>query len=252
MAYLDGSGNTGSAQKGGSLMYVVGCVLISEDHWSEAFHQMVDLRRRLWKDLRLPTRTEVKAQYLVRGNGPLVRMAYQPWERHQIYRWHIDTLSQMPARAFAVAVDKRVSPLTTGDKIFDLAWEGLLQRLERTCTNEKSHLLLVHDAGENVAVRKWIRKARRYLTAGSAFTPGSMGNKPADLILDDPIPRDSRQSYFVQMADLVAYAAFRSVIPPSTAVGAVCPKTMWDRIGPATHKAVSGLRPRAAPGIVLR
>lgn len=54
------------------------------------------------------------------------------------------------------------------------------------------------------------------------------------------------------MADLVAYAAFRANVAPGPGVARVCPPDMWDQIGPATHTAVSGLRPRSKPGIVLR
>lgn len=57
---------------------------------------------------------------------------------------------------------------------------------------------------------------------------------------------------FGQIADLVAYAAFRAVVPPGAAIATVCPQDMWDEIGGATHKAVSGLKPRSKPGIVVR
>lgn len=72
------------------------------------------------------------------------------------------------------------------------------------------------------------------------------------LLVDDPVPRRSHQSYFVQLADLVAYSGFRAFVPPGTSIGAVCPADMWDELGAATHTAVSGLRPRSRPGIVVR
>lgn len=71
-------------------------------------------------------------------------------------------------------------------------------------------------------------------------------------MIDDPIPRRSDRSYFIQLADLVAYAAFRAVVPPGGGIARVCPEHMWDEIGEATHVAVSGLKPRSRPGIVLR
>jgi hypothetical protein len=79
-----------------------------------------------------------------------------------------------------------------------------------------------------------------------------MGNHPASRLIDDPVPRRSEGSYFIQLADLVAYAAFRFEISPSPPVAAVCPQGMWNDIGPATFSAATGLRPRSAPGIVLR
>jgi hypothetical protein len=72
------------------------------------------------------------------------------------------------------------------------------------------------------------------------------------MLIDDRMPRRSEQSYLIQVADLVAYSAYRSVIPPGESLARVCPQGMWAELGDATHTAVSGLRPRAAPGIVLR
>jgi Protein of unknown function (DUF3800) len=233
-------------------MYSLGCVLIDDSDWQHAFEEVLDLRRRLFQSYSLYVRTEVKAQWLVRGNGPLTPLRLSPRVRFLIYRAHMDILAQLPARAFAIAVDKRQG--RHGSAVFDLAWEGLLQRLERTSTKEGKTVMVIHDEGEDPQVKRWVRRARRYLTAGSygPMRPGSMGNNPMRLLVEDPVPRDSAESYFVQLADLVAYAAFRSVIPPSSQIGIICPGSMWQRIGPATHTAVARLAPRAASGIVLR
>lgn len=195
-------------------------------------------------------RAEIKANYLLRNSGDLRRFGLGAGARRIIYRAHMQQLERLPARAFAVVVDKRKSAPTTAG-CFDLAWEALLQRLERTSTTEKATFAVVHDEGENDSIRRWVRKARRYLTAGSAFGTGSFQHA-ARLLVDDPVPRRSHHSYFVQAADLVAYAAFRAVIAPSPGIARVCPPDMWDEIGAATHRAVSGLKPRSKPGIVLR
>lgn len=254
LAYADASGNTGhpSLGRGASLMYSLGCVLIKAEDWPDAFEATLTLRRNLKASYDLPIRTEIKANYLVRGNGPLAPLNYPPAVRGLIYRAHLRALSKMPVRAFAVAVDKRVrTPANCGD-CFDLAWEGLLQRLATTSRKERQPFMVVHDEGEDPLVRSWVRRSRRHLTAGSAFGPGSAGDRPAKLLVDDPVPRRSEQSYFVQMADLVAYAAFRYVVPPGGAVATVCPKESWMAMGSAIHRATTGLKPRSAPGIVLR
>jgi hypothetical protein len=74
----------------------------------------------------------------------------------------------------------------------------------------------------------------------------------AKLSSNGPMKVASDSSYFIQMADLVAYAAFRAHIAPGPNIARVCPQSMWLNIGPATFTAASGLRPRSAPGIVLR
>jgi len=250
LAYVDESGNTGDVSSGGTVTYTLGCVLIDTDLWPSAFDEMLLFRRRLRSTFGLPMRTEIKANYLLRNSGDLRPLGLGPGARRIIYRAHMRILETLPARAFAIVVDKRpVRRPPAG--YFDLAWEGLLQRLERTSTAEKATFMVMHDEGEDDAIRRWVRRSRRYLTAGSAYGAGTFHN-PARLLVDDPVARRSTQSYFIQMADLVAYAAFRAVVPPGPAIAKVCPQLMWDEIGTATHTAVSGLRPRSRPGIVLR
>jgi hypothetical protein len=253
LAYVDGSGNTGHPNLRGSLMYSLGCVLVEAQDWSASFEAALALRRRLRDSYGLPIRTEIKAQYLIRGNGPLRKLQLPPRVRGLIYRAHMDALESMSVRAFAVAVDKRRLSEDACPGCFDTAWEGLLQRLERSTRDNNQPFMVIHDEGEDDAVRRWVRRSRRLLTAGSAFGQGSMGNRPvASRLVDDPVPRCSERSYFIQLADLVAYAAFRYEIPPSDPVSVICPKEMWSAIGGATFKEVSGLRTRSAPGIVLR
>jgi hypothetical protein len=250
LAYVDESGNTGLVSKGGSLTYALGCVLIDADDWPIAFDGLLAFRRRIKQKVGIHLRSEIKAQYLLRNSGDLRRYALGPGARQMVYRAHMSTLTQLPARAFAVVVDKR-NQIMTPDGYFDLAWETLLQRLSRTSQEEQCTFAVLHDEGEDDAIRRWVRQSRRYLTAGSLFGTGSL-NIRATRLVDDPVPRKSSQSYFIQLADLVAYAAFRSVVPPGAAVALVCPQDMWDEIGSATHTAVNKYRPRAAPGIVLR
>lgn len=250
MAYIDESGNTGDPAHGGSLTYSLGCVLVDADLWPNAFERLLEFRRRIRTTYGVPMRAEIKANYLLRSSGDLRVLSLAPAQRQLIYRAHMRLLQDLPARSFAVVVDKRTRQLTPA-QVFDLAWEGLLQRLERTSRDEGVTFALLHDEGENDAIRRWVRKARRFLPAGSAFGTGSL-QASARLLVDDPISRRSHQSYFVQLADLVAYAAFRGVVAPGGAVAQVCPQNMWNEAGPAIAAKVTGLRPRSEPGIVLR
>ena len=113
--------------------------------------------------------------------------------------------------------------------------------------------MVVHDEGETAVIRKIARKARRAGSAGSAFGTGHL-DRPARLLVDDPISRDSRQSYFVQLADLSAYAAFRRIHPPPPRHVPIVPQTMWDELGGAIYTEANYLarldHPDDPPGIV--
>ena len=127
----------------------------------------------------------------------------------------------------------------------------LLQRLERTSHYEGGKpIMIIHDDGDNDAIRKLVRKARRHLTAGSRFGTGTILTSLKPLI-DDPSPRSSEHSFFVQLADLVAYAGWRNYMAPGPGAARVCPQGMWLNIGAATHGAVNRYSGGTA-GIVVR
>ena len=250
LAYVDETGNTGDPHlQGSTAMYGLGCVLVDVADWPAAFEGMLAFRRRVRETFGLPMRSELKANYLVRGSGSLAGANLAPAQRALIYRAHLRVLQTVNARAFAVLVDKTCPRLYGGD-YFHLAWEGLLQRLERSSTYESKPFMIIHDEGENDAVRRMVRKARRHLTAGNL---GGGGGRllPATRLVEDPQPRTWQLSYFIQAADLVAYAAFRAVSPPGAGAARVTPSSLWGELGPACHVRVNRLA-GGVPGIVVR
>lgn len=249
LAYADESGDTGPIDRGASLTYTVGCVLLNADTWPRAFNELIDFRRRLRSRFGLPVRAEVKATSLVGGGGAFRPLGLAPSERGLIYRAHLRTLAQIGVRAFAVVVDKRRSSIT-GPDLGKLAWTTLVERLERTSHYEAAAFMLIHDEGDDALIRSVARKSRRRITAGSAFGTGYL-TLAAERFIDDPVPRRSDHSYFIQMADLTAYAAFRTLIQPGRSVAAVAPSNLWAELGPAIHTDVNKYS-GGTPGVVVR
>jgi len=260
-AYVDESGDpSGDPSFRGSPTYTLGVVLVRASQWADAFDGAIKLRRELNKSFGLPARAEVKASYLIRNEGVFRSLKLSGKQRRYIYQRHMRRINEINARAFAIVVDKR-ERASKGvlDQTRDTAWETLFQRLaithDRDNPSEKTPILLVHDEGEDLTVRKLARKARRYLTAGSAY--GTDKLRLSDKwLLDDPVSRQSHHSLFVQYADLVAYSATKKIIPGGARASRVCPPRMWDELGEARHDAVNSLArkddPSLPPAIVIR
>lgn len=236
VAYVDESGDDGTKRRS-SMSYVLGCVLIESAEWTKAFDGLIAFRRYVRSAYGIPVRAELKANYLLHNGGPLRGRPLSERARFKLYRSHMRIQDKLGMKAFAVVIDKRDAAVKFGDGRIasDIAWEYLLQRLERSF--RQTEVLVVHDEGEALAVRKRARKARRAGTAGSAFGTGRL-NVPFLNLLDDPVPRNSQQSYFLQLADLNAYAAFRRQYPPPPARGQVVPGRMWDYLGDARFTPV--------------
>jgi|SRR5215468_6620351 len=146
---------------------------MADTEWPAAFNAMIEFRRRLRDRFGVPVRMEVKATYLVGGSGPFRALGLAPAERALIFRAHLRELRDLNIRAFAVVIDKR-SPDIISTDVGRLAWETVVERLERTSYYENVPFTLVHDEGPDLLVRKVARKARRRITAGSAFGAGQI------------------------------------------------------------------------------
>lgn len=246
LAYVDESGNSGY-NPGASKTFTLACVLVPAERWPECFDALIAFRRLLRSQFGLPLRGEVKANALLRGNGSFRNLNLGEELRHVIYRQHMRVADKLDLKIFAVVIDK--DKINNQDRDpRDIAWEYLLQRLERLTTKSGVPAMLVHDEGETALIRRLARKARRANVAGSRFGTGRL-RLPARLLIDDPVPRDSRQSFFIQLADLSAFAAYRKLYPPPAHRGTVCPRAMWDQLGDARFTSANE-QAGGIPGIV--
>jgi hypothetical protein len=153
----------------------------------------------------------------------------------------------MRAQAFSVVLDKR--EWHSQDRVFDHTWETLLQRLERT-TRSNGHVVVIHDEGEDARIRRLWRRSRKFMTAGSAYGANRL-KFSAEHFLEDPVSRDSSDSYFIQLADMVAYAGWRHYMPPSASVAKVVPQSTWGHLGAATLRKVNS-HGGSGDGVVIR
>lgn len=236
LAYVDESGDIG--RSGGTKTYTLGCVMVKHDQWLPIFDRLINYRRHLRDRHGFPVRAELKANYLLQNNGPhLKERPLSEEARFSIYRQTMRLVPKLGLDAFAVVIEKaKADAKYPGRPYEDIAWEWLMQRLERRANFEKEHVLLIHDEGDATTVRKIARKARR---AGTAGTATGVVAVPFKRLIDDPVPRDSRQSYFLQLADLAAYAAFRRLYPPPPRRKQIVPEGMWDELGAARFKKVT-------------
>ena len=248
VAYVDDSGDAGA---NGSGTYVLACVLVKGDAWPRVFDDLLALRRQLKTIFALPVRAELKANDLIRNKGDIGKLKLNERSRARIYKLMMRAQGRLGTKTFAIVIDKvKLANRAQPRDPREVAWEYLLQRLERLSTKTgNSPVILIHDEGEAATIRRLMRKARRIGTAGSAFGTGSL-SRPATYLIDDPSPRDSRHSYFIQLADLNAYAAFRDTFAPPPRVVPIVPQSTWNEIGTGRFTPANQLK-GGTPGIVV-
>ena len=93
----------------------------------------------------------------------------------------------------------------------DWALERLMTRIQKTMQTWDSHAMMIFDEGKEAEITRLLRKMGVYNPVPVYVAPGitETRNLALDRFIEDPIFKDSARSYFVQMADFVAYALLR-------------------------------------------
>jgi hypothetical protein len=180
----------------------------------------------------------------VKGSGPWASLGFGDKVRKRIYRGFLRFQARSGTiQTFAVVIDK--SRCDTPKEVREAAWRHTLERVEAFARHNNSTVMLMQDSGEYDRFRKLAREMRRHSQVGAMIGGGTLSRPLSTFLIDDPVEKDSAQSYFVQLADLNAYAAYRMERPDP-----LFPQEMWNELGSAILRDVNKYHPHENPGIV--
>jgi hypothetical protein len=241
LMYVDESGDTGLVRSPTSYFALSGLV-IHESKWRDFVMQIANMRQTLRAVYNLPIRTEIHAAEYIR-KGPVPGMA--PHVRLAILRNFIDELSKMNFISITNVLVDKSSKIPPYD-VFTNAWQALFQRFENTLKNGNFPGAYRNDFGlvftDNTDGKKLTRLVRRmsvfnYIPHMAWAGPGAR-NIPILRVLEDPHPKDSRNSYFIQAADTCAYFLLQR-FSPNRFVRQSGAKNYLDRLAPVLNRRAS-------------
>ncbi len=230
---------------------MLSAVIVKDTDWLVTLDQARAFRQFAYRQFGLKTRDELKANHLIHGTGPFATLKINDAARMRLYRQALRFQQKVGTiKTWAVVIDK---PLWETEQrraeVREAAWKHMIERIEAFTRHNHDNAIVFPDEGNPDFVRALFRKMRRFSYVPSAFEPGSFISRPFTSLIEDPSFRKSHESYFIQFADLNAYAAHRHVFPRAY-FGA----DYWDELGDARVSQVNllrrhGLRPT---GIVVR
>jgi len=256
ICYFDESGITGTPHKKQKYAnwFVLNCTMVIEEEWLIVLNALVKLRKDLRNKYHISPRKELKGSDFRTGMGAFDGLFMPRKTRMDIYKDILNWESTMPISTFSIAVNKsQVMSKGWSDAMY-CAWNFALNRLHVKCSpqNDDERFSVFSDEGHAMKVIKWVRTMRRFNHVPSHYGPISLPFR-IERVIEDPSFRDSKHSYFVQIADLNAYASHRSkYVQPIRKMD----KNLWDELKTTSgearnldvNKNVSGKKP---PGIKI-
>lgn len=202
LIYMDDSGDT--------KWQVYGTIIIPMSRWHEGLETLKGKRREFRDEFSLFIRKELHASDFVAGRGRAGSTTISMYDRSRIFRRLIESIHELP--------EARVCTSILPAKNKQWALERLLNRCEKALRARQAHGVLISDAGNEGDIRALMRRMRRSNQIPSrsgawGSTKSATKNIPITQLIEDPVFRDSSESYFIQLADFLAFSLFRREHP---------------------------------------
>lgn len=182
--------------------------------WQEHYEKATSWRRTLSRDHKIKFRNELHGSELLTSKGRL-HISGKSLTKEQALATYVGamrSLGWLPEMSLIVSAATDQTQLFGQTKMV-AALTGLLQRLERHTHYNQTSAMAFFDEGHREYLIAY-RKAQKYLPVGSAqggWPNGQTVNKPLTVFTEDGNTKSSKDSYLIQIADLVAYAALQKI-----------------------------------------
>ena len=216
--------------------------MVHELRWLTTLDAIVSFRRAMRAKYGLKLREEIHASHFVHHPKSLARIKKSL--RLRLLRDVLDFEAALPdVNLIDIVVDK--SSKTPPFNVFEFAWTALIQRFHNTISaqnfpgphNPQDRGLILVDRTDEKRLRDLLRKMRRFNPVPSMFGGGAL-QIPVRTIAEDPNPRDSAHSYFIQLSDVNAFFLTQK-LGPSFYVKRKGARNYFDRLDPILCKVAS-------------
>jgi len=220
LMHTDESGDSGIVNSP-TRYFVLSGIVLHELRWNEYLSRLIEFRKRMRNAFGLLLREEIHSARMINRPGELVRIKRN--DRLTIIRNFIDEIATMQDLSIInVVIDKKGK--AADYDVLENAWKILLQRFSNTIShrnfpgpaNPDDRGLVLPDMSEIKKITQIIRKMRRYNPIPNQTEYGAgYRNLMISNFVEDPYFKDSEKSYFIQAADVVAFALYQSIAPSS-------------------------------------
>lgn len=205
ISYFDETGDDGWP-KYSSKLFVLTNVYMSSTQWKKNYKDWDQFRSVLKEKYGWPKNREIHFQKFLTDKDPYHGL-YTHSTRREISFEIIKCIAKLKIRIINTVIDKTRISKNDYD-VLERAFAYNVQRLETHVRSLKNHehFLIITDEGRLGKMRKVTRKMNRF-----NFIPSRYGGSYRDdlkTMIEDPLPKNSAESHFIQIADVVSFIIY--------------------------------------------
>lgn len=229
LMYVDESGDCGMDEDGSPTRYfcLTGLV-VHELRWRDTMAELLSFRHWLKRKYKVYLEDELHAADMIARpkKAAASLQCLHKYERLAIVRNFADKIATLAdVSLINVVVDKQAGHVPNKDEVFRWAWYTLFQRFENTINRQNfpgprnaiERGMVFPDNTDGMKLRKYLASMRLRNPIRVRLRDGAFCDRdePIRVIIEDPVLRDSKESYFIQAADCAVYLLKQSIEPSS-------------------------------------
>jgi hypothetical protein len=211
VAYFDETGDDGYPRRSTDLFVLTS----SYGHhlkWQPNYKKTYEFRKYLKTQFGLPLKVEWHTKHLLTNKKPYVRYNWDEQTRLKMCKDYAQHLAGLDIEFINVCINKlRInrSNRTLYGNVLDAALKFNVQRIQNTikAAEPGTKFIIITDEGRVSSMQRTTRKIQKVNFVPSRYSPMSYRDE-IKMLIEDPLPKSSAQSYFVQHCDFVSFFAY--------------------------------------------
>jgi len=208
ICYYDESGDDGFPSYS-SPLFVLTAIYFDHLRWKPIQQQIVEMRRALQQNFGLPVKMELHTKQFLLDKDPYRSLGINKNSRLDLVTSVCRFIGSLNLRIVNVLINKPAIKSSNYD-VLNTALKYSIQRVENDldpANNPDARFMIITDEGRVGKMRKTTRAVQRINYIPSQFGPVPI-RKEIQSLIEDPLPKDSKESYFIQLADLISYVIY--------------------------------------------
>lgn len=201
IAYFDETGDDGITTASSS-HFILTSLYMPAANWQSNYNIIKLLRTDLRRKFGFHLSQEMHTKNFLTDKNPYRDYGWSKEQKWEILKSYILAICEMNASVINVIIDK-TKIKTTQYRVLENALKYNIQRIDNDSKGNWNYIIIT-DRGRIAPMRKTARAIRAYNPIQSKYSL-EFSNKPIKGLIEDILEKDSRQSYFIQLADFISY-----------------------------------------------